>query len=110
MILYMDAPPIATFRWPDRPIVRTHKRFEAPHAPGVYVLQFEDGLYIGSSKDLRKRLHCWQTRLGMLPKFRLIVTDDYRYQEQRLIERCQRRGIPLANKNRAVQKKLFRRD
>lgn len=96
-------------QWPDRPVVRPPRPIKAPRAPGVYTLELPSGLYIGSSRNLLRRLQCWQSKLGDLPKFRYIVTEDFRYQEQRLIERCQRRGIRIANSYRAIQKKLFRR-
>ena len=103
-----DFPPLPT-HWPDRPVARVHPPLKAPKAPGVYVLKLDAGLYVGSSKDLRKRLRYWQTKLGALPAYGFILTQDYRYQEQRFIEKILKRKIPLANKRRAVQKKLFRR-
>ncbi len=71
--------------------------------PGVYVLTFPDGIYIGSSKNLRARIRCWLSTRKPLG-YTFMITSEYREAEDRLIRKARARNLPILNRNAALRK------
>lgn len=83
--------------------VRTHR--DIAHlcgVSGVYVIFQPEGLYVGSSKNLRARLTNWRAILGPF-KFKAYKHDEPRKAEQRVLKELRARGYVLLNKNDAVK-------
>lgn len=73
---------------------------------GVYVLQFDRGFYVGSSKNLRARIRDWYETATAPFKWKCFATDDFRRTEQKVLAQLRRRGVTVLNINNAVRQKM----
>ncbi len=68
---------------------------------GAYLLQIDNQLYVGSSKNLRTRLVEWSRKFPGA-KYQAIPAGNYRELEQRLLNKAKHKLISVKNINNVI--------